>query len=183
MIRIISGKYKGFKLKMVPSSKTRSTSNLLRKSLFNTIGDFIQNAILLDLFSGSGCYGFEALSRNAKEIYLVDNLFVAFKTMHANKKKLSLSNDQIKIFFSDAFKILKKFVKEKKKFDIIIIDPPYFYDYHYKFFPYLDKISYSHSFIIYEIYHTENLPNEIGFFSLFKTKKYGNKRLNYYNKK
>ncbi|WBL31393.1 16S rRNA (guanine(966)-N(2))-methyltransferase RsmD [Candidatus Phytoplasma sacchari] len=181
MIRIISGKYKGFKLKMVPSSKTKTSSHLIRKALFDTLGNFVHNTVLLDLFSGSGVYGFEALSRNAKKIYLVDHLFFSFKTIKENIKKLNLTNYEVRVFYSDAFKILKKFIKDKKKFDIIILDPPYFSNYHEKIFSYLDKVIHSNSLIIYETYHKTYLPLKISIFELIKTKKYGNKRLSYYN--
>ncbi|KAB8121891.1 MAG: 16S rRNA (guanine(966)-N(2))-methyltransferase [Candidatus Phytoplasma cynodontis] len=181
MIHIIKGKYKNFKLKMVSSKKTKMTSHLIRKSLFDTIGDLVKNATLLDLFSGSGCYGFEALSRGAKEIYLVDNSFCALKTIYQNKKKLNLKENEIQIFYSDAFKILKKFIKNRIKFDIIILDPPYFSNYYYKLFKNLDKITHSHSIVICELYYKNDLLPKIGNFYSLKTKKYGNKLLKYYN--
>ncbi|MBP3059177.1 hypothetical protein FEF22_000020 [Texas Phoenix palm phytoplasma] len=59
MLRIISGKYKGFNLNLVPSYKTKSTSHLVRKALFDTIGNSIQGNVVLDLFAGTGSYGFE----------------------------------------------------------------------------------------------------------------------------
>jgi 16S rRNA (guanine(966)-N(2))-methyltransferase RsmD len=183
MLRIISGKYKGFKLNLVPSKKTKSTSHLVRKALFDTLGNIINNSIVLDLFSGSGSYGFEAISRNAKKIYLIDNLFPAFETLKKNQKKLNLSNEKVHIFFSNAFKILKKFKKQKILFDIIILDPPYFCNLHNLLFKQLDEITHSKSIIIFEINHKTNLPKETEKFITIRKKKYGSKKLNYYKKK
>jgi len=104
MLYIISGKYKGFKINSVSSTKTRSTSHALRKSLFDTIGEFINENIVLDLFAGSGAYGFEALSRNAKQVYLVDNFLPAFKIIKKNIKKLNLQKEQIKLFYNNLIK-------------------------------------------------------------------------------
>ncbi|KXT29317.1 RNA methyltransferase, RsmD family [Candidatus Phytoplasma oryzae] len=183
MIRIISGKYKGFKLDLVPSIKTKSSSHLVRKALFDTIGGFIKETILLDLFAGTGSYGFEAISRDAKKVYLVDNSFIAFKTIHKNKKKLNLSNEKVIIFYSDAFRILKKFIQKKKRFDIVVLDPPYFSDYHVRLFQELDKITYSRSIVVYEMHHKTNFLLDNDIFSLIKTKKYGIKKLNFYKRK
>lgn len=112
MLYIIAGKYKGFKFYEVPSMKTRSTSHLLRKALFDTIRDFVDGSVVLDLFSGSGAYGFEALSRNAKKVYLVDNFFLAFKTIEKNIQKIHLNKEQVQFFFNDAFKMLKNLFKK-----------------------------------------------------------------------
>ncbi|MDV3178503.1 MAG: RsmD family RNA methyltransferase, partial [Sweet potato little leaf phytoplasma] len=85
MLRIISGKYKNFRLNLVPSQKTKSSTHLIRKALFDTIQKDIHNSIVLDLFAGSGAYGFEALSREAKKIFMVDNSLPAYLTIRKNQ--------------------------------------------------------------------------------------------------
>lgn len=182
MLYIISGKYKGQKLSSVPSIKTRSTAHLLRKSLFDVIGNVIHDNIVLDLFSGSGAYGFEALSRKAKQVYLVDNFFLAIRTIKKNIKKLNLNKEQVKVFFNDAFKMLRLFVKKKIIFDLIILDPPYFSDFYFVLFQNLHKITNDKSWIILEIHSKTLLPLQIDNFLLFKEKKYGDKKINYYRK-
>jgi 16S rRNA (guanine966-N2)-methyltransferase len=182
MLYIISGKYKGFKINSVSSTKTRSTSHALRKSLFDTIGEFINENIVLDLFAGSGAYGFEALSRNAKQVYLVDNFLPAFKIIKKNIKKLNLQKEQIKLFYNNAFQMLKKFNKENLIFDIIILDPPYFFDSYLLLFSYLEKITNNKSLIIFETHSKTLLPSRQDNFVLFKEKKYGTKKLYYYRK-
>ncbi|MEC4558960.1 MAG: 16S rRNA (guanine(966)-N(2))-methyltransferase RsmD ['Conium maculatum' witches'-broom phytoplasma] len=182
MLQIISGKYKGFRLDLVPSEKTKSTSHLVRKALFDTIGAEIEGQTVLDLFSGSGAYGFEALSRKAKMIYMVDNLFAAYKTIKKNSQKLQLKNDEVRIFYGDAFRMLKKFIKEELIFGLIILDPPYFYDYLEPLFNVLGPLTNQNSLVIYETNHKMNLPSKINDFHLIKSKKYGSKKLNYYHK-
>ncbi|QTX02662.1 16S rRNA (guanine(966)-N(2))-methyltransferase [Candidatus Phytoplasma luffae] len=182
MLYIISGKYKGFKLNSVPSIRTRSTSHLLRKSLFDTISDFIDKSIVLDLFAGSGAYGFEALSRNAKQIYLVENFFLSFQIIKKNKIKLKLKEEEIKIFYSDAFKMLKFFNKKNIIFDLIILDPPYFSNFYPLIFANLDSITHDKSLIVVETHYKTLLPPQMDNFVFLKYKKFGTKKINFYKK-
>ncbi|WP_017193452.1 16S rRNA (guanine(966)-N(2))-methyltransferase RsmD [Vaccinium witches'-broom phytoplasma] len=182
MLQIISGKYKGFRLVLVPSEKTKSTSHLVRKALFDTIGAEIEGQTVLDLFSGSGVYGFEALSRKAKAIYMVDNLLAAYKAIKKNCQKLQLKSDEVHIFYGDAFRMLKKFIKEELIFDFIILDPPYFSDYFEPLLKVLSPLTNQNSLVICETNHKMNLPSKINDFHLIKSKKYGSQKLNYYRK-
>ncbi|TVY12201.1 16S rRNA (guanine(966)-N(2))-methyltransferase RsmD [Candidatus Phytoplasma pini] len=181
-LKIIGGEYKGFCLNTVKSIKTRHTSHLVRKAIFDTIGNKIINSFVLDLFSGSGAYGFEALSRKAKQVYSVDNLFLAIQTIKKNKKKINLNDDKIKIFYSDVLQIIKKIIKQKLIFDLIILDPPYFYKNYIFLFNYFGNITNSNSTVVYEIHHKSFLPNIINNFILTKSKKYGTKKVYYYQK-
>ncbi|MEZ0180097.1 16S rRNA (guanine(966)-N(2))-methyltransferase RsmD ['Camptotheca acuminata' phytoplasma] len=182
MLHIISGKYKGFKLYPVPSPKTRSTSHLLRKILFDTIGSLVQDSIVLDLFSGSGACGFEALSRSAKEIYLVDNFYLSFRIMKKNKMKLKLNENEAHIFYGDAFQMLKKFIQKNIFFDLIIIDPPYFSDFYLLLFQYLNQVTSEEALVAVETHYKTLLSNEIENFVLFKIKISGNKKITFYKK-
>ncbi|MDV3167944.1 MAG: 16S rRNA (guanine(966)-N(2))-methyltransferase RsmD [Candidatus Phytoplasma stylosanthis] len=183
MLRIISGKYKGFKLNSVLSDQTRSTSHLLRKSLFDTIGKFIEESIVLDLFAGSGACGFEALSRKAKKIYLVDHSFLAFNIINKNKNKLKLDKKKVQIFCSDAFKMLRKFIKQNLFFDLVILDPPYFFNFYISIFKNLEKITHEKSLIVLEIHYKTLLSSEINSFYLFKKKIFGTRKIYFYKKK
>ncbi|MFW8664527.1 16S rRNA (guanine(966)-N(2))-methyltransferase RsmD, partial [Candidatus Phytoplasma citri] len=180
MLRIISGKYKNFRLNLVPSKTTKSSTHLIRKALFDTIQKDINDSIVLDLFAGSGAYGFEALSRKAKKIFMVDNSLPAYLTIRKNQNKLKISNQQIIVFYKNAFDMLKRFIYQKIKFDVIILDPPYTLDIKH-LFPELFKIIHRQSWIIYETYHKNLLPNIDHKFILIKNQKYGNKRLIFYN--
>ncbi|MDO7983778.1 MAG: RsmD family RNA methyltransferase [Pigeon pea little leaf phytoplasma] len=157
MLRIISGKYKNFRLNLVPSKNTKSSTHLIRKALFDTIQKDINNSIVLDLFAGSGAYGFEALSREAKKIFMVDNSLPAYLTIRKNQNKLKINNQKVIVFYKNAFNILKRFISKKIKFDVIILDPPYVFDIK-NLFPELFKIIHSQSWIIYETYRAPKRP-------------------------
>jgi 16S rRNA G966 N2-methylase RsmD len=113
---------------------------------------------------------------------MVDNLFVAYKTIKKNQQKLRLNNYEVHIFYDDAFKMLKKFIKEKLIFDLIILDPPYCSDYFEPLLNILDELTNENSLVIYECNHKIHLPLKIKKFYLTKSKKYGSKKLNYYRK-
>ncbi|PQP79967.1 16S rRNA (guanine(966)-N(2))-methyltransferase RsmD [Candidatus Phytoplasma phoenicium] len=183
MLKIIAGKYKGFKLSLVPSIKTKPTSHLIRKVLFDTIGDLHHMTRVLDLFSGSGACAFEALSRYAQSVYLVDNLWVAYQTMKKNKQKLNLTDTQAHLFYGNAFKILWFFIEQKLIFDLILLDPPYEKYSFISLFKNLDIITSAQSWVVYETFHRNVSPQNIGTFSLIKNKKYGSKKLYFYQKK
>ncbi len=129
-IKIISGRLKGSTL-AVPET-ARPTLLRSRQSLFDilvSIGGspsdsqhFFENKIVLDCFAGSGALGIEALSRGAQFAYFVDISQKSIDSIYKNIQKLKLE-DQCKIIKTDIFKIKK--LKNKRKSDIIFVDPPY----------------------------------------------------------
>lgn len=119
-MRVISGKYKGRKLKGFDIVGTRPTMDRVKESLFAMIQDYINDSVVLDLFSGSGNLGIEALSNGAKYAYLVDNNNIAIKTINSNINKLNMDN--VEVLKGDYKSILKSI---NKKIDIIFLDPPY----------------------------------------------------------
>ena len=122
-MRIIAGKYKGKKLNSFELSTTRPTSDMVRSSLFNILGDKIKDCTFLDLFAGTGACSIEAISRGAKFVNIVDSNKLSNKLINKN---LSLINDNnYKVFNLDYLDFLTKCKKDNCKFDIIFIDPPY----------------------------------------------------------
>ena len=83
-MKIISGKYKGRKLDGFDIDGTRPTMDRVKESLFGTIQNYLDNSIVLDLFSGSGNLGIEALSEGASKAYLVDNNKKAIEIIKKN---------------------------------------------------------------------------------------------------
>ncbi|MGX7589416.1 16S rRNA (guanine(966)-N(2))-methyltransferase RsmD [Candidatus Vidania fulgoroideorum] len=120
-IKIISGKYKNSLIKFSNNLKIKPTKSIIKKSLFELIKDKIKNSYCLDLFAGSGSLGIESLSRGAKIVYFVDLKNKAIKCIENNLKKIC-TKEKVKLINSCAIKFLKK---NKKKFDIIFLDPPY----------------------------------------------------------
>lgn len=118
-MHIISGKYRGKKLKGFNIEGTRPTMDRVKESLFGMIQNYVEGSKVLDLFAGSGALGLEAISNGANEAYLIDNNEGAIRVIKDNMKNM---NDDIKVIKSD----YKKFLKETDlKFDIIFLDPPY----------------------------------------------------------
>ncbi len=129
-MRIISGKYKGKKLFLPKDKNTRPLKDLVKVSIFNLldhskkINKKLENSSILDLFSGSGSFGIECLSRGSKIVYFFENYIEAIKIL---EKNLSLFKNEknFKIFKSDCFIFFNSYQKISKKFDIIFLDPPY----------------------------------------------------------
>ena len=121
-MRIISGKARGTRLYTLEGYNTRPTLDRVKESLFNIIQKEIPNSVFLDLFSGSGAIGLEAVSRGAKKAILCDQSKEAIQIIKKNIEKTHLE-DQVEYCQLPFEKMLKTKIKEK--IDIVYIDPPY----------------------------------------------------------
>ena len=129
-MRIISGKFRGKKLFLPKDKNTRPLKDLVKESIFNLldhskrINKRLENSSILDLFSGTGSFGIECLSRGSKSVHFFENYIGAIKIL---EKNLSLFKDQknFHITKSDCFQFFNSYQKINKKFDIIFIDPPF----------------------------------------------------------
>ena len=131
-MRIIGGQKRGTKLYTLDGYETtRPTLDRVKEALFSKINFDLIDSVVLDLFSGSGALGLESLSRGAKKAYLCDN---SYKAQEKNKKNIEKTKLQEKavLIKRDCFYALEYFNKNKIKFDIIFLDPPYKTDYNIK---------------------------------------------------
>lgn len=128
-MRIIGGKAKGTKIYTLEGENTRPTLDRVRESLFNILQNKIEDAIFLDLFSGSGACGIEAVSRGAKKAILCDNNKKAVAIIQKNIQKTHMEN-QTEVYQMNFETLLK--TKITYKIDLIYIDPPYQTDYAYQ---------------------------------------------------
>ncbi len=135
-MRVISGTAKGKKLNSLEGLETRPTLDRVKEAVFNIIQFDIKDSVVLDLFSGSGALGIEALSRGAKEAILCDASSKAIKIINKNLEETRLK-DKAKVINTDYLVTLSK-IKDKK-FDIIFLDPPYKSDYVEKSIEYISK--------------------------------------------
>ena len=119
-MQIHAGEFKGRRIKTVKTAPYRPTTAVVRKSLFDILGN-IENKTFLDLFAGTGIIGFEAVSRGARKVTIIDNSIRVCALLKINYSLLNLSPESCIIKKYDVF----KFFKEKTKFDIIFADPPY----------------------------------------------------------
>ena len=128
-MRIISGNFKGKKILAPKDNLTRPLKDLTKESIFNIIkhskllNTKLENANILDLFSGVGSFGLECLSRGAASVTFLENYKNASSILHKNISNLK-QQDNSKIIEKDVF--AEKTIKSlKNKFEIIFIDPPY----------------------------------------------------------
>lgn len=123
-MRVISGLRKGHRLSAPKGIETRPTEDKVKESLFNILGYIDEEAIILDLFAGSGSIGIEFLSRGAKECYFVDLSPISISTIKENLIHTKLM-DQAKVIRTDSIRAIKDFYKKNIKFDYIYLDPPF----------------------------------------------------------
>jgi len=123
-IRIIGGSLKKRKLSTLSGKDIRPTADRLRESIFNIISPFVMNAVMLDLFAGTGALGIEALSRGASFCLFIDNNKNALDII---KKNLALCRFEKKTMIRkwDIIKNLDCLLSIPSKFDLVFMDPPY----------------------------------------------------------
>ncbi|OOB78973.1 MAG: 16S rRNA (guanine(966)-N(2))-methyltransferase RsmD [Epulopiscium sp. Nuni2H_MBin003] len=125
-MRVISGKYRGTKLFSPDGTATRPTTDRIKETLFNIINFDINECTFLDLFSGTGQIGIEAMSRGAKSVTFVEEDNNAIKILEKNIEKIRLQN-ACKTYKMNINKALPKISAEQQTYDIIFLDPPYYY--------------------------------------------------------
>lgn len=181
-MRVISGKFRGRVLKGHDIEGTRPTMDRVKESLFASIQDYVEGAIVLDLFAGSGNLGIEAISNGASKIYFVDNNKECIQVIKENIKMLNSLDNSI-VLLNDYHEALKKFKEQGLKFDIIFIDPPYCYQVKNEILNMI--INYQllndNGIIVFEYQNDEDIDNSISL-ELLKNKKYGDKYISIYKK-
>ena len=121
-MRVISGKYKRTNLIGYDTIGIRPTMDKVKMSIFAMINEYIEDSTCLDLFSGTGSLGIEALSNGSKLVYFVDKEKKSIDIIKTNLKNIK---EDYKIILDDYTSALKNFSNNNIKFDIIFIDPPY----------------------------------------------------------
>ena len=164
MIRVISGNLKGRKLANINTDILRPTKAIVRKSIMDSIRLF-DNKKVLDLFSGVGTLGIEAMSRGAKEVVFVEKNYKVIKILKENIERCNLIKSS-SIIKTDVISYLNN---EGGTYDIIFADPPYHSYPFEEIFPKVSTLLNNNGIFCYE----SNKQN-IGIEELFKVKYYGN---------
>jgi len=125
-VRIIGGKWRSRKLHFPDLPTLRPTPDRVRETLFNWLSPYIVGARCLDLFAGSGALGFEALSRGAASVVMIDQSPVVIKQLRENAKILNTEKDME--FFCESIPS-KTFSLSPHQFDIVFLDPPFHQNY------------------------------------------------------
>jgi 16S rRNA (guanine966-N2)-methyltransferase len=118
-MRIIAGSRRGHGIAAPKGKETRPTSDRVRESMFSLIGP-VDDAVVLDLFSGSGALGLEALSRGARSCTFVESSRDACKVIEANVDKLRLTGARVV-----CMSVTQALRQESRLYDLILLDPPY----------------------------------------------------------
>jgi len=169
-IRISSGSLRGKKIPFDFKDSLRPTSNKLKEILFNWIQFDINDSICLDLFSGTGSIGIEAVSRSAEKVIFVELNKKNYSRLVKNISTLNIK-EKTKIFFKDAYLWVKN--NDLSKFDFIFLDPPFNEDHELKILNLIQKKDLKSSCKIYLEYSkfTElEIPESL---SLLKEKSVG----------
>lgn len=160
----------------------RPTQDKVRKAVFDILGD-ISGLAFLELFAGSGAVGLEALSRGASELTMVESNRDSILAIKRNIELLKAP--ACNLYHLEAEKGVKLLFLDKKRFDIIFIDPPYHTDMAKKILQTLEgyDILAPHGLIIVQHSKAEILPANSLIFDLIKEAKYGDTWLSIFKKK
>jgi 16S rRNA (guanine966-N2)-methyltransferase len=119
-IRIIGGEFRGRRIVVPDRADLRPTPDRVRETLFNWLGQKLDGRSCLDLFAGSGALGFEAASRGASRVVLVDNNRSVLSAL--KKTREAIGAKQVDLVLADAFDYLRK---GTERFDVVFLDPPF----------------------------------------------------------
>ncbi len=119
-VKIIGGEWRSRIIYFPKLPELRPTPSRLRETLFNWLGQNLEGKRCLDLFAGSGALGFEALSRGAKQVVMVESNGNAHTALMENARRLGANN--LNIYGQDAWQFL---MQQADNFDVIFLDPPF----------------------------------------------------------
>jgi len=185
--RIVSGRFKGVALALPSLTHTRSSKAIVLESFFNTIQFDIINAHFVELFSGSGSIGLEALSRGANRVTFFEREASVLKVLKHNIAKTS--PQACEVIAGDTFEQFRSFLKRLDEPAYFYIDPPFniregMDDIYEKSIALIKNIAPKQSRLIAVEHSSEiTLPSEIGAFAQSKHKKFGKTSLTYYKEK
>ena len=187
-IQIIAGKHRGKKLYMADIETTRSSKNILKESVFNSLQFEVDDSIWVEVFSGTGSIGLEALSRGAKYAYFLEKDPYAFKVLNKNISECK-EEENCEVILGDSFEtiwyVLEKLQKNKQK-AFFYFDPPFairegneeIYDKVIDTIARLPKINVEK--IIIEHQSGIEFPETISKYNKTKSRKFGKSTVTYY---
>jgi 16S rRNA (guanine966-N2)-methyltransferase len=121
-MRIITGQYKGKKLAAGNDLSIRPVTTKIKESVFNTLRELVTGKDVLDLFSGSGSFGLEALSRGAKSVLFVEESGSSIQILTRNLQTLQIPAHQFEIYNLDVQSFLQSC---SQSYELILMDPPF----------------------------------------------------------
>ncbi len=171
-MRVISGSARGLKLVSPDGIETRPTLDRVKEAVFSMLSPYINGALILDLFAGSGALGIEALSRGADKSYFIDSSQEAISCINSNITAAKFTKSSV-VMKTDAIGFLKNC---SQQFDIVFLDPPYadgLYENTINLIAENKLLSNEGLIVIEQDFGTEKHINIGQMFEVFKEKKYG----------
>lgn len=182
-MRITSGTFKSRIIK-APGG-IRPTLDNVRKAIFDILGGSVEGGKILDLFSGSGALGLEALSRGAGSCIFVDNSRSSVKAIKENLEGLGLKGSaSAEVVYADSLAAIRRFAGEGARFDLIFMDPPYYKEFAKKSLSLLADCDILTETGVVVIEHSKHapLPTISGGLKLLRTARYGDTLVSFYCK-
>lgn len=184
---ITAGIHKGKKIEIPDIFTTRSSKGILKESLFNTLQFDIIDKNFIEVFSGSGSIGLEALSRGAGQCYFMEYNKTAFACLEGNVKRVDASKSHL--FYGDSFEkfsLVHDMVQKSKQKTYFYFDPPFstrdgMDDVYDKTITLIESIEPKViELVIIEHMSKLDMPTTIGGLELMKRKKFGRSTMTYY---
>ncbi len=183
MLKITSGLHRGRILSAVPGNSTRPTQERLRQAWLNSLQMFLQDARVLDLFSGSGALGLEALSRGALFVQFVEENPKAFSVIQKNIQSLSFQ-DSTQVWCKRVESALPLLV-EGPPFDLIFLDPPYHQGFEEKLlttWPWDTLVTESGRICVESAYRKQGGYDAPSGWTISRDERYGDSQLTFYSR-
>ena len=137
-MRVVAGSARSILLETPAGKDTRPTTDRIKETLFNMLQPYVPGAVVLDLFAGSGGLGIEALSRGADYACFVDMSREAVRCITGNVKRAKL-DDKSDVLLMDYRNAILRLKNQGRKFDLILLDPPYGKELEYQALQMLDE--------------------------------------------
>jgi 16S rRNA (guanine966-N2)-methyltransferase len=183
-MRVVAGEAKGRRLKAPSGDRIRPTADRVKESLFEILGERIRNARVLDLFAGTGNLGIEALSRGARSVLFVDADRSAIRLINRNLLQTRLG-ERAETWKSDARSALDRLKKLGRRFEIVLLDPPYSYI-HLQFILHQlcrYRLFSRNGMMVVEHDRRADLPERIDSLALCDQRRFGDTMISFYEEK
>ena len=123
-MRIISGTYRGLRLRTLKGGNLRPTTDQMRETLFDVLGPSVEGASFLDAYAGTGAVGLEAVSRGARDVVFIEHHRAAAQLIRQNLASLQIDSGYA-LLTCAVLTGLERLERENEHFDVVFLDPPY----------------------------------------------------------
>lgn len=150
------GAWRSRLIRVADAPGLRPTPDRVRETLFNWLGQDLSGLVCLDLFAGSGILGFEAASRGAERVTLVERDPRVFARLRQNAE--ALGDGRLEVVRADALEFLASAVRQERRYDLVFLDPPYRQDWLGRLWPLLPPIMSANARLYAEAEETVDPP-------------------------